>query len=82
MAPMQTWQLGKIDDNYICSQGILPVTHTLLPKVAHRFCVSHMYANFRKRFPGKNLKQLMWKATSSTYPQDETFKHLMQIPLR
>jgi len=32
-------------------------------------CLHHMYANFRKRFPSKNLNRLMWKATSSTYTQ-------------
>jgi len=29
--------------------------------------VRHLYANFRKRFPGKNLKGLMWNAASATH---------------
>jgi len=28
----------------------------------------HLYANFRKRFPGQKLKILMWKASRSTHP--------------
>jgi len=32
------------------------------------FCMRHLYANFRKRFSGKKLKILMWKAASSTHP--------------
>jgi len=28
----------------------------------HRFCMRHLYANFRKRFSGQKLKILMWKA--------------------
>ncbi|XP_014499221.1 uncharacterized protein LOC106760274 [Vigna radiata var. radiata] len=41
----------------------------LLPGIAHRYCVRHLYANFRKKFPGKNLKKLMWRATLATHPQ-------------
>ena len=65
---------------------------TLLPGASHRFCVRHLYANFRKRFPSANLMRLMWKVAKCTYPQaweremikidinDETFKYLIQIP--
>jgi len=55
----------------------------------------HLYANFRKKFSGKNLKALMWEAAHSTYPQqwekvmkrmkevnNDAFKHLLGIPLR
>jgi hypothetical protein len=41
----------------------------LLPGVEHRFCVRHLYNNFRKRFPGKRLKELMWKVAKASYPQ-------------
>jgi len=67
----------------------------LLPGVDQRFCVRHLYANFRKQFPGKNLKRLMWKAASATHPQawerimrdikevnEDAFKHLIGIPPR
>jgi hypothetical protein len=39
----------------------------LLPEVEQRFCVRHLYNNFRKRFPGKKLKELMWRAAKATY---------------
>jgi hypothetical protein len=45
----------------------LPAIDALLPEVEQRFCVRHLYNNFRKRFPGKKLKQLMWRAAKATY---------------
>jgi len=46
----------------------VPAIQDLLPTVEHRFCMRHLYANFRKRFSGKKLKILMWKAARSTHP--------------
>lgn len=45
----------------------MPAIDELLPDVEQRFCVRHLYSNFRKRFPGKKLKELMWKAAKATY---------------
>ncbi|WVZ10530.1 hypothetical protein V8G54_015060 [Vigna mungo] len=60
-----------------------------------RFCVRHSYSNFRKKFLSKNMKKLMWRATTVTHPQnweremrntedvnEDAFKHLIAIPLR
>jgi len=57
--------------------------------------MKHLCANFRKKFPGKNLKSLMWEGAHSTYPQHwekvmrkikeiniDAFKHLLAIPPR
>ncbi|XP_058725523.1 uncharacterized protein LOC131596801 [Vicia villosa] len=76
-------------------KGLLPAIDELLPGVDQRFCVRHLYSNFRKRYPGKQLKELMWKAAKATYPQaweremkemrkinEEAFKHLLKIPPR
>ncbi|XP_052725756.1 uncharacterized protein LOC128194344 isoform X2 [Vigna angularis] len=54
-----------------------------------------MYANFRKKYPGKNLKRLMWRAVTATNPQtwemkmrniravnEDAYKHLIAIPPR
>ncbi|XP_038698484.1 uncharacterized protein LOC119996055 [Tripterygium wilfordii] len=41
-----------------------------LQGVDHRFCVRHMYQNFKKVFPGLQLKELMWRAARATYPQE------------
>ncbi|XP_020961057.1 uncharacterized protein LOC110263674 [Arachis ipaensis] len=42
-------------------KGLLPAYDDVIPGVDNRFCVRHLYSNFRKRFPGLQLKQLMWK---------------------
>ncbi|WVZ16389.1 hypothetical protein V8G54_009371 [Vigna mungo] len=75
--------------------GLLPALQELLPGVKQRFCVRHIYANFRKRFPGQILKRLLWKAAASTHPQaweavmreikdvnPDAFKYLVVIPPR
>lgn len=33
----------------------------------HRFCVRHMYTNFRKKFKSKELKDLLWSAARAPY---------------
>ena len=34
--------------------------------VEHRLCVKHLYGNFRKRFPGNELKLALWSAARAT----------------
>ncbi|XP_017416609.1 uncharacterized protein LOC108327414 [Vigna angularis] len=76
-------------------KGLLPAIQDLLPGVEQRFCVRHLYSNFRKTFPGKNLKRLMWRAATTTHPQQreaemrnmkdinlDAFKYLLVIPPR
>ena len=67
----------------------------LLPTAKHRFCMRHLYANFRKRFSGQKLKILMWKVVRSTHPavwervmltikelNIDAYKYLIVIPPR
>ncbi|XP_014491068.1 uncharacterized protein LOC106753729 [Vigna radiata var. radiata] len=91
--------LGGVEVGNACTfmsdqqKGLLPAIEQLLPKAEHRFCMRHMYANFRKKFSGQKLKNLMWKAAASTYPQvwekemlnmkevnEEAYKYLIGIP--
>ena len=66
-----------------------------LPGVEQRFCVRHLYNNLRKKCAGKVIKDLMWKAAKSSYPQawektmkelravsEEAYQHLWKIPPR
>lgn len=48
-------------------QGIVPTFDELLPNYDHRYCVRHLYSNMRKKYPGKHLKEIMWRAASATY---------------
>ncbi|XP_014503093.1 uncharacterized protein LOC106763410 [Vigna radiata var. radiata] len=67
--------LGGVDVASSCTfisdqqKGLLHALQDLLHNVEQRYCVRHLYSNFRKQYPGKDLKQLMWSATTATYPQ-------------
>ncbi|KAL0464963.1 UNVERIFIED_CONTAM: hypothetical protein Slati_0383900 [Sesamum latifolium] len=50
----------------------------LVPSVDHRFCVRHLYANFKLRFKDKALKDLMWGAACS-YVEEGFINHMNQI---
>ncbi|XP_057755612.1 uncharacterized protein LOC130974776 [Arachis stenosperma] len=76
-------------------KGLLPAYEDVIPGVDNRFCVRHLYSNFRKRFPGLQLKQLIWKCAKATYWKDwerymaelkamnqEAFWYLNAIPPR
>ncbi|XP_052723811.1 uncharacterized protein LOC108319449 [Vigna angularis] len=76
-------------------KGLVPAIQEFLPRAEQRFCIRHLYANFRKRFSGQILKNLMWRAATSTYPQaweremlnirvvnEEAYKYLIAIPPR
>ena len=80
---------------FALKQGLLPAIQELLPSAEQRFCMRHLYSNFRKRFVGQKLKNLMWKAATVTHPvaqervmkdikkeNDDAFKYLIAIPLR
>jgi len=73
----------------------MPAIQELLLGAEQRLCMRHLYANFRKKFGGKKLKNLMWWAVVSTYPQAreremrnikeanlEAYKYLIAIPPR
>ncbi|RYR40062.1 hypothetical protein Ahy_A09g045729 [Arachis hypogaea] len=51
-------------------KGLLPAYEEVIPGVDNRFCVRHLYNNFRKRFPGLQLKKLMWKCAKATHWRD------------
>ncbi|KAL9666571.1 hypothetical protein QQ045_000906 [Rhodiola kirilowii] len=52
------------------SSGLQEAIKELAPTSEHRFCVRHLYANFRKVFKGKQLKDGMWAcARASTLAQ-------------
>ncbi|XP_052119032.1 uncharacterized protein LOC127748491 [Arachis duranensis] len=76
-------------------KGLIPTFDELLPGIDHMFCVRQLYSNFRKRFPGVQLKMMMWKAAKATYVQEwerrmkeiqqvdqGAYNHLMEIPVK
>ncbi|XP_047157040.1 uncharacterized protein LOC124827905 [Vigna umbellata] len=65
-----SWFLNLLIDDLGGQEGLLPAIQELLPGVDQRFYVRHLYSNFRKKFPDKNLKKLMWRAATTTHPQN------------
>nr|KAJ0212579.1 hypothetical protein LSAT_V11C400205570 [Lactuca sativa] len=51
-------------------KGLLQALTELLPYVEHRQCARHIYANFRKKYTGLELKNLFWEAAKSTVEGD------------
>ena len=47
-------------------QGLIPTIQFLFPRVEHRFCVKHIYSNFKIDFKGLELKSTMWKCAVAT----------------
>ncbi|KAK8954292.1 hypothetical protein KSP39_PZI002057 [Platanthera zijinensis] len=62
----------KIENSYTWivlsdkQKGLLRAVEELLPNSEHRFCVRHMYSNFKQIHKGVQLKSLFWKAASAT----------------
>ncbi|XP_072064238.1 uncharacterized protein [Arachis hypogaea] len=76
-------------------KGLLPAFDEVIPGVDHRFCVRHLYSNFRKKFSGLHLKQLMWRSAKATHWKEwekemqiirtinvDAHRHLNAIPPR
>lgn len=76
-------------------QGLVPTLAALSEDVDHRVCVRHVYGNWRKKYPGEEMKNALWSAARScTVPQfdramqklkemnEEAWKDLCEIPLK
>nr|XP_027071807.1 uncharacterized protein LOC113696617 [Coffea arabica] len=46
-------------------KGLVHAVNELFPNYEHRFCLRHMYQNFKQKFKGKELKDLFWAAASA-----------------
>ncbi|KAL0007954.1 hypothetical protein SO802_009456 [Lithocarpus litseifolius] len=47
-------------------KGLLPAMETLFPTVEHRYCVKHIYNNFKVNHKGMELKSVLWRCASTT----------------
>ncbi|KAK0586338.1 hypothetical protein LWI29_005213 [Acer saccharum] len=57
-------------------KGLIDVIREQFPNSEHRFCVKHLYNNFKTDHKGLLLKQILWGAAKSTTEQG--FKHCME----
>lgn len=47
-------------------KGLIDAVSELFPNASHRFCVRHLYNNFKGNFKGLVLKDILWKAPRAT----------------
>src|ERR1051325_10797544 len=47
-------------------QGLVPTILETSPYVEHRLCVKHLYGNWRKKYPGLEMKEALWRAARAT----------------
>ncbi|KAK4386170.1 hypothetical protein Sango_2487600 [Sesamum angolense] len=59
-------------------KGLLEAIAELAPGAEHRFCLRHMYNNFKGKFKGQKLKKMFWKA-ASTYNVNQHLKTMAEI---
>ncbi|XP_012843168.1 PREDICTED: uncharacterized protein LOC105963322 [Erythranthe guttata] len=57
-------------------KGLIKAIENLLPNSEHRFCLRHMYNNFKMKHKGLALKDLLWRAATSTRVAD--FNRVME----
>ncbi|KAI5314072.1 hypothetical protein L3X38_043248 [Prunus dulcis] len=63
--------LGPVSDHgwiFISNQqkGLNKAFDIVVPQAQHIWCVRHMYGNFKDKFKGEGLKDLLWSATRAT----------------
>ena len=58
------------------NQGLIPAMEMLFPTVEHRFCVKHIYNNFKLNFKGLELKATLWRCVAATTARE--FEKRMQ----
>jgi hypothetical protein len=51
-------------------KGLVPAVKSVMQGSYHRFCVRHLFANFKKNHKGKKLKDLMWGAAKASTLQE------------
>ena len=57
-------------------QELIPAIETLFPTVEHRYCVKHIYNNFKVDHKGLELKDALWKYAVATTARE--FERCMQ----
>ncbi|XP_057435394.1 uncharacterized protein LOC130728074 [Lotus japonicus] len=76
-------------------KGLVPTLAVMDENVDHRFCVKHLYANFRKKYLGDEMKGALWNAARAcTVPwwekvmlkikelNEDAWNDLKQVPMK
>ncbi|GJZ84909.1 cellulose synthase [Tanacetum coccineum] len=57
-------------------KGLIQAVRRVVPRVEQRLCARHIYANFKKVYPGVLFRNLFWQASKAFYHQK--FKNTME----
>ncbi|GJV75696.1 hypothetical protein Tco_1507280 [Tanacetum coccineum] len=57
-------------------KGLIQAVRRVVPRVEHRLCARHIYANFNKVYSGVLFRNLFWQASKASYHQK--FKSTME----
>ncbi|KAL0431251.1 UNVERIFIED_CONTAM: hypothetical protein Sradi_0751100 [Sesamum radiatum] len=68
-----TEKLSFISDR---QKGLIEALKELVPESEHRYCIRHMYQNFKLKFKSQELKTFFWRAASTGNKRD--FQHWMK----
>ena len=47
-------------------RGLIPAIEMLFPTMEHRYCVKHIYNNFKFKHEGLKLKDALWRCAGVT----------------
>ncbi|XP_021736239.1 uncharacterized protein LOC110702797 [Chenopodium quinoa] len=74
-------------------KGLIKAMADVIPKAEQRFCVRHIWANFKLNFTGSTFKELFWRAARATtifeheiamesikFLDEEAYEYLINIP--
>ena len=53
--------LWMFSDCIYDNQGLIPAMEMLFPTIEYRFCVKHIYNNFKLNFKGLELNAALWR---------------------
>ncbi|XP_075633372.1 uncharacterized protein LOC142605823 [Castanea sativa] len=78
--------IGKLEELNLVfisdrQKGLLPAMQTLFPTVEHRYCVKHIYNNFKVNHNGMELKSVLWRCAGTTSAREfeREMEHLKSL---
>ncbi len=51
-------------------KGLMDVVETLMPNSEHRFCVMHLYSNFKQAHRLQAFKNILWRVAKASRISD------------
>ncbi|XP_075645226.1 uncharacterized protein LOC142616228 [Castanea sativa] len=71
----EEFQLVFISDR---QKGLIPAIETLFPTVKHKYCVKHIYNNFKVDHKGLELKDALWRCAAATTSKDKPILAMLE----